>query len=88
MSDEVARTAHEHPTADDRAPSRVVADDEQAPRPRTPVLSMVFRQVGTLAGGALLGQSTWGTPWFAAVVAAVLVVEGLIVWDARHPRRA
>lgn len=83
MSDELARTADERQAA----PVAPGVDDTEAAPPRAPLMNVLFRQAGTLAGGALLGQSTWGTPWFAAVVAAVLVIEGLIVWDWRHPKR-
>lgn len=83
MKDELA------PTGRERKVAPAVADPEDAApaQPRVPLMSVVLRQVGTLAGGALLGQATWGTPWFAAVVAVVVLIEGLIVWDWRHPRR-
>ena len=83
---------HDDPakTGDEQGPAArpAQAEDAGTTRPRAPLMSVVLRQVGTLAGGALMAQATWGTPWFVAVVAAVVLVEGLIVWDARHPRRA
>ena len=84
MSDELVRTADDHEPAP--APANTPETEAAAPA-RVPITSVLFRQIGTLAGGAFLGQSTWGKPWFVGVVAAVLVIEGLIVWDWRHPKR-
>ncbi|BDO43702.1 hypothetical protein [Cellulomonas sp. NTE-D12] len=83
MNDELAPAGRERKVA----PAAPDAESEAAAPARVPITSVLFRQVGTLAGGALLGQATWGTGWFVAVVAAVLVIEGLIVWDWRHPKR-
>ena len=80
MHDDLARTG------DEQEPAR--AQGAPATKPRVPMTSVVLRQVGTLAGGALMAQATWGTPWFVAVVAVVLLIEGLIVWDWRHPKRS
>ncbi|MBN9326954.1 MAG: hypothetical protein BGO38_14335 [Cellulomonas sp. 73-145] len=82
MSDELARTADDH----EPVPAKTTETEAAAPA-RPPLTSILFRQVGTLAGGALLGQATWGSPWFVAVVAAVVLIEGLIIWDWRHPKR-
>ena len=83
MKDDAARTGDKQAAAPATAPPKGTAPTE----PRSPWTSAVVRQVGALAGGALLAQATWGTLWFVAVVAAVVVIEGLIVWDLRHPRQ-
>ena len=84
MSDELVRTADDHEPAP--APANTPETEAAAPA-RVPITSVLFRQAGTLAGGVFLGRPTWGTPWFVGVVAVVLVIEGLIVWDWRHPKR-
>lgn len=83
MNDELAPAGRERKVA----PAATDAEDSSPAPARPPLTSILFRQVGTLAGGALLGQATWGTGWFVAVVAAVVLIEGLIVWDWRHPKR-
>ena len=84
MTDDLARAGDEHEPA--KAAPTPTPDETSTPQ-RPPLMSVLLRQVGTLAGGALLGQATWGTPWFVGVVAVVVLIEGLIVWDWRHPKR-
>lgn len=81
MHDDVTRTTDDEPSAGPAQP------EPTTPATHPSVLSVVIRQVATLAGAALLLQATWGTWWVAGVVGAVLLLEWFIVWDLRHQRQ-